>query len=404
LYKAPLKTDFFTFTAHPWLHELFAEKVFSFCNEHGMYLESRGKDLYIKQSVDKARGCFVGFAVGDALGYPVAGIALEDVPQFISYPLRGFRRNPKHPFFSKLLAGQYTGNTRLLLVSAEYLSKRTSFNLGEYAQILNRWGQDVMRTSTDQRWLGPTTVKALQKLANGVGPEQSGDNATTSCSALYRVIPFAVRYHEEFVAELDSLADIAQKVAMVTHASNVSKLGCAVVCITVVSLLNFSSPEASVRTALDWLRTQSQAATLYGRCLLALRSYRRMTIGRARREFGTGSDVLETLPLALFCFLKFADNFESGVLSAANSCRKDSPHERRRLAGYSWKEALVKCKGGNTDGVAAIAGSLLGCVLGLGAIPRKFRAVEDRHLIEAAARKVWWSGRTSISPRGFRVK
>ncbi len=85
----------------------------------------------------------------------------------------------------------------------------------------------------------------------------------------------------------------------------------------------------------------------------------------------------ETLPLATFFFLKYCDNFKSAVSAGANSFRHDSEAEKKRLSGLRWTDQLVAARGGNTDGIAALVGTFVGCHLGDSSIQEEFKAVED---------------------------
>ncbi|MBS3157113.1 ADP-ribosylglycohydrolase family protein [Candidatus Woesearchaeota archaeon] len=49
-----------------------------------------------------------------------------------------------------------------------------------------------------------------------------------------------------------------------------------------------------------------------------------------------------------------------------------------KLEKFSWEEQLIKAKGGNTDGIAAITGAFLGAYLGVDKIPKKFMKIENK--------------------------
>jgi ADP-ribosylglycohydrolase len=112
-----------------------------------------------------------------------------------------------------------------------------------------------------------------------------------------------------------------------------------------------------------------------------------MTVTAARKAFGTSSDTAESLPLSLVLFLQFTHDFRAGVLAAANSVRTESPRQRRALAAFPFAEQLVEAKGGNTDGIAALTGALLGASGGVEAIPRQLvKRAESTSALIASAR------------------
>ena len=67
----------------------------------------------------------------------------------------------------------------------------------------------------------------------------------------------------------------------------------------------------------------------------------------AVRQLGEGWVAEETLATAVYCSLKYADNFEKGIIAAVN-------HD------------------GDSDSTGAVAGNILGAALGFDAIPQKF--------------------------------
>lgn len=112
------------------------------------------------------------------------------------------------------------------------------------------------------------------------------------------------------------------------------------------------------------------------------------SIETARKTFGTGSPIYQTLPLAIFCFLKFQSDFEKAVIAAANSYRDDVPEEKERLQKFSWEEQLQYAKGGNTDGIAGLTGAFAGAHLGFDKIPRKFLSVENMNELKKLGEKL----------------
>ena len=104
--------------------------------------------------------------------------------------------------------------------------------------------------------------------------------------------------------------------------------------------------------------------------------------------FGTGSLIYQTLPLAIYFFLKYPSNFEKAVLGAVNSYRSDTYKEKKKLAGLSWNKQLQEAKGGNTDGIAGLTGAFAGAYLGINKIPRKFLTVEDKQKLKVLAEEL----------------
>ncbi|MCI0616107.1 ADP-ribosylglycohydrolase family protein, partial [bacterium] len=152
--------DFYSYSIYPWLQTFFKDKYFSEKSETVLDLELRAMENFQSSLQNKAAGAFVGFAIGDALGFPVAGIDKSDVPKFINQEITGFTNNPKHPFFHHLKSGQYTENTNLLMISAQHLIKNRGFVPQKYQADLSKWGKKILTNPDAERWAGPTAINA----------------------------------------------------------------------------------------------------------------------------------------------------------------------------------------------------------------------------------------------------
>lgn len=383
-----VKTDFYSYSTYPWLQEFFKEKYFSKMSETILNSELEAMKNFQSSLETKAGGAFVGFAIGDALGFPVAGIDKSDVPKFINQEITNFVDNPKHPFFHHLKSGQYTENTNLLIISAQHLIKNHGFVPQKYQDDLSKWGKKILANPDAERWAGPTAINAVKNLMGGKSYLESGSITTESCSATYRVISLGIFYRPFAKDGVDELKNNAEISAMFTHNSEVSKIGAAITALIIGNLMHGMLPEKAVNGALEIVGENEKTKLLIQKMRQAVDMSKTESIDSAREIFGTGSPIFQTLPLAIFCFLKFQNNFEKAVIAAANSYRDDTPEEKERLKKFSWEEQLQYAKGGNTDGIAGLTGAFAGTYLGLSKIPRKFLSIEDREKLVSLARKL----------------
>ncbi len=374
--RIKIEQDFILFSTYPWLREAFQENYFSENNEYVLDLEEKSIEKYEKSLLDKSSGCLLGFAIGDSLGFPVAGIDKRDVRNFSSSGINGFEDNPKHPFFSHLKKGQYTDNTNLLIVSTESLTKNNGFDIEKYPNELANW----LEQSKEKRWLGPTALKGITRLIEGKSYKYSGSKTTKSCSSSYRVIPLGIYYKDN----LSKLIEYSNISSGITHNSDISKDGSLFVSLTIANLIKGNLPKKSILSSLEYVKNK----TLKNKIKKAIDFIKKETISKARKEFGTGSNIDQTLPLVIYCFLRNPDNFEKSILLAANSFRDDTKEEKERLKGLSWEEQILECKGGNTDGIAGLTGAFLGAYLGKGKIPKKFLNVENNDKISKRGKEL----------------
>jgi ADP-ribosylglycohydrolase len=375
LSKRSFRQQFQSFTAYPWLPSFLRDWFFSDDIRLTVPMELRGRRAYANAVEDRARGTFLGFAIGDSLGFPAAGIEAGDVARFVSLPVRRFAANPLHPFFSRLVPGQFTDNTTLLMTSANTTLRTPRFDLQRYAEDLADWTRRRIESPDLQRWPGPTAMEGGKRLLMGLAGAESGSTTSESCSALYRIIPLALA-HRPFVADTTvTMVDMIDRVCALTHRTDEARQGCRLLAVLVADLLVGCPPETAVAAALHEMGPPENGE-LVRRITRVVRERGQLDDDQARRFFRTSSLMRETLPLALLFFLKYRNDFRAAVLAAANSFRVDSAAERARLGNHSWKEQLQLARGGNTDGIAAITGALAACYLGLNRIPSDFRGVE----------------------------
>ncbi|GEM_PF-5858067 len=382
------ETDFYSYSIYPWIQAFFKNKYFSEKSETVLDLELEAMKNFQSSLQNRATGAFVGFAIGDALGFPVAGIDKSDVSKFINQEIVGFTDNPKHPFFHHLKSGQYTENTNLLMISAQHLIKNRGFVPQKYQDDLSEWGKKILTNPDTEKWVGPTAISAVKNLIGGKSYHESGSTTTESCSVTYRVVPLGIFYRPFVKDGVDELKNNVEISAMFTHNSEISKMGAAITALIIGDLMHGILPEKAVGSALEIIKETEKTKPLIQKIRQAVDLSKTETIESAREVFGTGSPIYQTLPLAIFCFLKFQTDFEGAVIAAANSYRDDTPEEKDRLKKFSWEEQLQFAKGGNTDGIAGLTGAFAGAYLGFDKIPRKFLSIENRDKLVSLAQKL----------------
>lgn len=382
-----IKQDLYNFSIYPWLADLFTGKYFTTQNEPALPIELRGINSYYSSLQKNIQGAITGFAIGDSLGFPVAGISADDIGQFIDLPIKGFEENKKHPYFDTLNAGQYTHNTNLFLISLKQLIRDGDFSVGSYVNDLATWGKDNLGDK-DKRWLGPTASKGIENLIAGISYAESGSRTTRSCSALYRTLPLALLYQPLKIVSQKEFIEFVTISAGITHNSVISKTAAVIATLVLRDVVVGVMPLVAIESALKVVEENEETKPLIEKIRKAIEMSGESSDDEARKYFGTGSPVYQTLPLSIFFFLKYQDDFNAGILAAANSFRVDTEEEKQRLAGTSWEEQLVLAEGGNTDGIAAITGAFLGTRLGVESISDALKKVEGFESIQVLAFEV----------------
>lgn len=277
----------------------------------------------------------LGTAVGDALGVPFE-TKLANYEPLIAWDGKTFLGSEHH----KLKPGQYSDDTQMSLMVAESLLKNHGFNPDDLAERYVDW-----MTSGQARGYGKTTLLAVQNLLNGKHWSESGIPGSYGNGTAMRAAPFGVYFRND----LQSLIAIAKMDSAITHASEEAEAGA--IAIALASAYAVNGDTGDLLDELWKVLPDSKVkSTVYSLDSLIDSPY--ITPEQALRVIGTKGDVRQTVPAALYCFLKF-DNYHDAVLASIKA-------------------------GGDTDTTAAIVGALFGAKLGVQGINQDLvKAVEE---------------------------
>jgi ADP-ribosyl-[dinitrogen reductase] hydrolase len=287
---------------------------------------------------DRARGCLVGGAVGDALGMPAESLTHEEIEGYYG-AIDGYVTPVAGLPCSYLKPGQYTDDTQMTIAIAQSIIDRGSFNPRHAAKKLMEWGM-----SGDVRCAGRATMEAVENLIKGIEWNRSGvPSAGNGCAI--RVSPIGII---NMGYSSIKLANEAKACCIITHTHEIA-IASSIALASGISYLVYKGHHLlSGQHFIDILCEQAQ--DISPDLIRALRSVSLLLDREPREAFkilGTGGYVLETLPAAVYCFLKYPRDFEGAVVCAANA-------------------------GDDTDSIAAIAGNLSGAYNGYSNIPDKF--------------------------------
>ncbi len=379
LRMSDVETDVMLFSIYPWLAELFDGR-YQTVDASYMYVIERNlaRMQHSMDPLEKTSGALVGFAVGDALGAPAVGILKDDFLHLKGSDIRHFTTNPSHPYFFNLSVGQTTDQTRMLTGVADDIVVHRGYDRASRVRCLSEWATHCQNDPGFARWPGTTTFHSAIQMARGVSTQKRNYTDTHSWGAVPRSLVLGLLYTND-----KELLRIAREEIMLTHCSWESISGAAYVAVLTSYLVADHNPYSAAERALQTLMSE------YGKhvprsFIQAVRLAIRTTIEphEAPALFGTGTPVEECIPLALYYFLRYPSHFRTPVQLGANSFRVDSSAEVRRMRDYRWSEQVLYCHGGNTGGIAAMVGALVGAHNGLKIIDEQFVAVEDfDHLV-----------------------
>ena len=341
-----------------------------------------------QQLQNKIRGSITGGAIGDALGYPVefvysfndicARYGKEGITDFdMSYPW--LESEEKKALFSDdtqmtlytaegLLEAERNGKPIAPTVCNAYLAWY-AHQAGRKVKISYQSKLSEIEELNQNRAPGNTCLSALAAIHAGKEPQ----NASKGCGGIMRVAPVGLYGAAHDWSPADT-ARLAGELAELTHLHPLSTYSSAT--LAVIVQLCASSEDAVDKEMFKGIVDKSLkiVSDVYGADAAAMDEFRKI-VGNAMSleddpqsdwqiiedRIGEGWVAEETLAIALFSTLRHVDDFTGCLISAVNH-------------------------GGDSDSTGAVAGNIIGAILGDDAIPGKFKKeIQLRDLLLHAA-------------------
>jgi ADP-ribosylglycohydrolase len=278
----------------------------------------------------------LGGAIGDALGMP-----FESKPAnnsfLLSWDQKSFLPSEHH----RLKAGSFTDDSQFSQTVARSLIDNNDFNPDDLSK---RYVE--LFTSNIIRGYGRTTLLAINNLIAGKHWSQSGVAGSFGNGTAMRAAPFGIYFRND----LSTLIKVATIDAQITHASDEAIAGSIAIALAAACAVN-NDTDKLLERIYPYLPDSKVKSTIY--ILSSLLDAPNISPAFALAFLGTKADVRETVPCALYLFMKY-DNYPQAVLAAINA-------------------------GNDTDTTASIVGSLFGAKYGMRDIPSYWTdQVEDR--------------------------
>lgn len=303
-------------------------------------------DNEIQQQRDRARGCLIGLAVGDAVG-----TTLEFMPRGTFTPIDDMQGGGHF----HLQKGQWTDDTSMALCLGHSLLEADGFDGHDQMLRYCDWHENGYMSSTGSCFdIGNTVLSALQRFQQ-TGEANAGATSRWSSGngAIMRMAPVAIYYH----SDAEKAAFYGGESSRTTHASALCMDTSQFFALLLCCLINGADKSACFQLHYQ-PKTPELAAILSGDLL-----------SKPVAELRGSGYVLESLEAALWCFMT-TDNFDECVLAAANL-------------------------GDDADTTAAVAGQLAGAFYGYHAIRASWRdALCQQAMILQLADNLWHAADT----------
>lgn len=298
----------------------------------------------------------LGGAVGDALGVPFETKLLNN-PALVEWDGKTFLGSEHH----KLEPGQYSDDTQMSIMVAESLIEHNGFDPKDLSERYVDW----MISGRARGW-GKTTLMAIQNLVAGKNWTESGVAGSEGNGTAMRAAPFGVYYRDD----IKTLIEVVKVDSAITHASSEAEAGALAIALAAAAGVN-KDTENLLQRIWEFLPDSRVKSSIFS--LPSLVNSPFIKPAQALTILGTKANVRETVPSALYCFMKF-DNYYDAVLCSIKA-------------------------GGDTDTTAAIVGGLFGAKLGITAIDKSFHTVEDFDRLVELDSKLYNRSGKNLFPR-----
>lgn len=316
--------------------------------------------------IDKIRGSMIGGAIGDALGYQIEfehGIAPKTVTRFIGK------------------TGIISDDTQMTLFTAcGLLWRETRWHLrgmallppeAIYLAYLDWLGtQQRVAEHTSVSWIknipelnvmrdpGMTCIDTLSSGKQGTLGQPINDSK--GCGGVMRIAPIALFSNEDVIGEFSA------KTCALTHGHPFAILSAYALGYIIYYAFADYSIEDAVKIAIDKMNSwvaegvnqdqklikirykneKAELTELFNKAINLAKT--NMSDQDAIDELGQGWVAEEAVAIAIYCSIKYQDNFESAIVAAAN-------HD------------------GDSDSTAAITGNIVGARVGYNNIPNYYK-------------------------------
>lgn len=318
----------------------------------------------MKDSKDYFRGCLLGGAAGDALGFPVDFMNLEDIRAL--YGEQGVRTLMRSEVSGKALISDDTQMT-IFTVDGLLWADSKAKKKGIYAYVpcifyaYQKWlytqtgqfadkkyefllGGEVLKWEElfARRMPGETALNALAGSINGkYGTFKNRINNSKGYGACVRSAPIGMY----FCQDPEKAFEIGCEAGALTHGHSDGFLSAGAFACLMAHIFQGAGPEEAAMEALAILKKQKNSEHVYEvlrKAMLLVKSGEEPA--KALSAIGEGWVGEEALAMGLYCALTHPSDFEEAVCAAVN-------------------------QGGNSSGSAAICGYILGGYLGSLEIP-----------------------------------
>lgn len=284
------------------------------------------------KEINSAKAIVFGLAIGDALGYPTEFMPLPQIKE--KYGETGIIDLPESPAL-------FTDDTQMSIAVAETLIKAGEKDIESIMAAIRDEFIKWRHSPENYRAPGNTCLAGVSNMVKGIHWSESGVADSKGCGSAMRVAPIGYFYQDD----PEKLKEVARASGICTHGHRTAVAASVGAAYLVKLALDGISVGNMIPLLLDFTTGISkefdQAIRKVEKCLDWADEE------KALYYLGEGWVGEEAVALALYCFLRYPEDYEKVVIRGANT-------------------------NGDSDSIASIAGGISGAFLGIDAVPEKW--------------------------------
>lgn len=273
---------------------------------------------------DKIQGALYGMALGDAMGMPSELWGRERTRRYFGGKIDTFLDGPpENEVAFNYKKGQFTDDTGQALVLLDSIFATNYIpNTSDIAKRMLEWAE--RENAFENNILGPTSRVALANYRDGIVDTKITDKALSNGSAM-RIAPIGCLFNTE---HKDELLDYVYEVSKVTHTSDVTIAGAAMIAVAVSSAILHTDFEEiideilAIEDSAYELGCETFSARLSERIKIGLdiaRKYKddeELFMEKIYNVIGTGVGIIESVPAAISVAYYTQDPNKSCIMCA----------------------------------------------------------------------------------------
>lgn len=288
--------------------------------------------------MSKILDCIIGHAVGDAMGVPTEFCAREKLLKNPVTDMIGFGSHP-------VPKGSWSDDTSMSIATMDaFINNNGEVNLKDIMMNFYYWLKEGKFTPFNEVFdAGRTCVQAVVNFSYSLDEKTCGlkDINSNGNGSLMRMYPIALYAFYKGLLE-EEVINLVNQVSSLTHAHEISRLGCYIYTRYMMFLLSGLTKEEAYKKIrmIDYSSYSDEAIKAYNRIL------DNNIINLKIDDIKSSGYIVDTLEASLWILLNSKD-YKEAIIASTNI-------------------------GNDTDTIGAVTGSMAGVIYGIDSIPSKW--------------------------------